>query len=70
MTDSIQRILRRIRSDKILKKIGPDSSSILMAVMEGRQITRTRYNNYHLIEGVYRNRERNSQFYKKVLANS
>jgi hypothetical protein len=112
MTDSIQRILRRIRSDKILKKIeservvyfenpleeialrynpgeygksgkyyakyyrqdeyeiDPDSSSVLMAVMEGRQISRTRYNNYHLIEGVYRNRERNSQYYKRVLANS
>lgn len=112
MKGSIQRILRRIRSDKILNKIesarivyfenpleeiafkyipgelgkfgkyyakhycqdeyeiDPDSSSILVAVMEGRQITRSRYNNYHLIEGAYWNRHRNSQGYYRVLVNS
>lgn len=30
-----------------------NSSSVVMGVMEGRQISKSRYNNYHLIESVY-----------------
>jgi hypothetical protein len=33
-----------------------NSSSVVMGMMEGKPITRTRYENYHLIEGVYWNR--------------
>jgi len=113
IADSIKRILRRIRSDKILNKIDAgnlvyfenpleeialkyipgapgrpgkyyakhygrneyeidsDSSSILMAVMEGKQISRTRYDNYHLILSNYwsRNLEnsRNKQGYRYLV---
>lgn len=97
METSIKRILRKIRSDKILNRIGSgkivyflnpleeiafkylpgeigkpskyyakhygrneyeidfDSSSILMAIMEGKQISKARYDKYHLIKGVYWN---------------
>ncbi|MFZ0280649.1 MAG: hypothetical protein WAL29_03295 [Bacteroidales bacterium] len=34
-----------------------DSSYIIMAVMEGNPISKTRYDNYHLIESVFRNRD-------------
>jgi hypothetical protein len=37
-----------------------DSTSILMAVMEGKQISKTRYDNFHLIEGVVWNRNKMS----------
>jgi hypothetical protein len=99
--ESIRRILKRIRSDKILNKIGSgksvyfenpleeialryipgepgkvgkyfakhygrneyeidfNSSSVLMGVMEGKPISKTRYKKYHLIEGVYWNRNAN-----------
>lgn len=113
ITASIKRILRRIRSSKILNKIdsgkivyfenpleeialkyipgGPgkpgryyakhygrneyeidyDSSSILMAVMEGKQISKIRYDNYHLIVSTYwsRNLEnsRNKQGYRYLV---
>lgn len=95
METLIKRILRKIRSDKILNRIGSgkivyflnpleeitfkyipgepgklgkyyakhfgrneyeidfDSSSILMAVMEGKPISKARYDNYHLIESVF-----------------
>jgi hypothetical protein len=112
---SIQRILRKIRSDKILNKIDSgrivyfenpleemafkyipgepgkfgkyyakhfrrdeyeidsDSSSILIAVMEGRPISKTRYERFHLIEGVYWNRDYknscNKQSYNGYLVN-
>lgn len=115
MGNLIQRILRKVRSDKILSKIGsgrmvyfentleeiafkyipggvgkfgkyyakhynqdefemdPDSTSIQMAVMEGRQISRTKYNNYHLIKGVYWDRDLkyscDRQNYKRYLVN-
>jgi hypothetical protein len=115
MAGIFQRILRKIRSDKILNKIesgkmvyfenpleeiafkympggmgrlgkyyakhynqdeyeiDPDSTSILMAVMEGRPIRRTKYNNYHLIKGVYWSRDIknscNRQSYKRYLVN-
>jgi|APIni6443716594_1056825.scaffolds.fasta_scaffold80554_2 hypothetical protein len=35
-----------------------DSTSILMAVMEGKQISKTRFDNFHLIEGVVWNRDK------------
>ena len=115
ITTSIQRILRRIRSGKILNKIesgrvvyfenpleeiafkyfpgelgkpgkyyakhysrdeyeiDPDSSSILLAVMEGKQISKIRYNNFHLIKGEYWSRNfKNScstQDYNRYLVN-
>jgi hypothetical protein len=34
-------------------EIEPDSSCILIGVMEGKPISKARYNRYHLIEGVY-----------------
>lgn len=113
ITTSIKRILRRIRSDKILNKIdsgiivyfenplekialkyipgGPgkpgkyfakhygrneyeidsDSSCILIAVMEGKQISKIRYDNYHLIVSTYwsRNLEnsRNKRGYRYLV---
>jgi hypothetical protein len=96
---SISRILREIRSDKILNKIGSgktvyfenrleeiafkcihseidepskyfakhygrdeyeidlDSSYIIMAVLKGKPISKARYDRYHLIEGVFKNRD-------------
>jgi hypothetical protein len=115
MGNLIQRILRKVRSDKILSKIDSgkmvyfentleeiafkyipggvgkfgkyyakhynqdefemqsDSTSIQMAVMEGRQISRARYNNYHLIKGVYWDRDLkyacDKQNYKRYLVN-
>jgi hypothetical protein len=95
--DSIKRILKRIRSDKIMNRIGSgkivyfenpleeiaikyipgesgktgkyyakhygrneyeidfNSSCVIMGSMEGRQISKTRYGNYHLIESVHWN---------------
>ncbi len=95
--DSIKRILKRIRSDKIMNRIGSgkivyfenpleeiaikyipgelgkagkyyakhygrneyeidfNSSCVIMGAMEGRQISKTRYGNYHLIESVHWN---------------
>jgi len=48
-------------------EIDYDSSCILMAVMEGKQISKARYNNYHLIEGVSWNRStKTSAAYKAV----
>ena len=38
-------------------EIDSNSSSILMAVMEGRQISRTKYENYHLAKVHYWNRK-------------
>jgi hypothetical protein len=112
METLFKRVLRKIRSDKILNKIdagrtvyfenpleeialkyipgGPgktgkyyakhygrneyeidsDSSSILMAIMEGKQIRKIRYDNYHLIVSTYwsRNPEnsRSRQNYRYV----
>jgi predicted phage-related endonuclease len=99
ITESIKRILRKIRSDKILNEIESgkivyfenpleeiafkcihrgigklskyyakhygrgeyeidfDSSYVIMAVMEGKPISKTRYDRYHLIEGVFWNRD-------------
>jgi hypothetical protein len=34
-----------------------DSSYIIMAALEGKPISKSRYNRYHLIEGNYRNRD-------------
>jgi hypothetical protein len=111
--ESIKRILRRIRSDKILNRIGSgkivyfenpleeiafkyipggsdklgkyfakhygrneyetdfNSSSVVMGIMEGKQISKARYDNYHLIEGVYWNRNLkkscNAQDYRYLL---
>jgi len=98
-TESIKRILRKIRSDKILNEIESgkivyfenpceeiafkcihrgigkpskyfakhygrneyeidfDTSYIIMAVMEGMPISKERYDHYHLIEGVFWNRD-------------
>jgi len=96
MGEIIKRILRRIRSDQILNRIGSgrmivyfenpvediafkyipgetgklgkyfakhygrneyetefNSSSVVMGVMEGKPISKVRYENYHLIESVY-----------------
>ena len=96
MIESIRRLLKRIRSDIILNRIGSgkvivyfentveetafkyipggpgkigkyfakhygrdeyeiefNASSVIMGMMEGRPIRRSRYENYHLIEGVY-----------------
>jgi hypothetical protein len=95
---SIYKMLKGIRSDKILNKIGSgqivyfenpleeiafrcihseigkpskyfakhfgrneyeidfDSSNIIMAVLEGKPISKARYDRYHLIPGVFRNR--------------
>ena len=33
-----------------------DSANIIMAVLEGKPISKSRYDNYHLIPGVFRNR--------------
>ena len=33
-------------------EIGSDSTSVLMGIMEGRQISKERYDNFHLIKGV------------------
>jgi len=38
-------------------EINFDSSSVLMGIMEGRLISRSRYERYHLIEGTYGNRK-------------
>jgi hypothetical protein len=95
--DSVKRILKKIRSDKILNRIGSgkivyfenpleeiaikyipgepgktgkyyakrygrneyeidfNSSCVLMGVMEGRPISKTKYFNYHSIESVHWN---------------
>ncbi len=95
---AIDRILKGIRSDKILNKIGSgkivyfenpmeeiafkcihseigkpskyfvkyfgrdeyeidfESGNIIMAVLEGKPISKGRYDRYHLIPGVFRNR--------------
>ncbi|HBC79156.1 MAG TPA: hypothetical protein DCZ51_11040 [Bacteroidales bacterium] len=95
--DSIKRILKRIRSDKIMNRIGSgkivyfenplediaikfvpgksgkpgkyyakhygrneyeidfNSSCVVMGVMEGRQISKTKYFNYHSIESDHWN---------------
>jgi hypothetical protein len=34
-----------------------DSSYVIMAVMEGKPISKARYDRYHLIEGVFLNRD-------------
>jgi hypothetical protein len=48
-------------------EIGFDSTSVLMAVMEGKQITKEKYDNFHLIEGVHWNRQRKTPaMYKSV----
>ena len=38
-------------------EISFDSSSVLMGIMEGKPISRSRYERYHLIEGTYGNRK-------------
>jgi hypothetical protein len=38
-------------------EIDLDSSYIIMAVMEGKPISKARYDHYHLIEGVFWNRD-------------
>ncbi len=38
-------------------EIGSDSTSVLMGVMEGKPISRDRYDIFHLIEGVHWNRQ-------------
>jgi len=38
-------------------EISFDSSSVLMGIMEGKLISRSRYERYHLIEGTYGNRK-------------
>jgi hypothetical protein len=48
-----KRIVRKIRSGKILNKIDFDSGSFVQAVMEGKQIRKARYDMYHLIEDVF-----------------
>ena len=95
---SLYKMLKAIRSDKILNKIGSgkivyfenpleevafkcihseigkpskyfakhfgrdeyeidfDSSNIIMAVLEGKPISKARYDSYHLVPGVFRNR--------------
>ncbi len=95
MTESVKRFLKKIRSDKILNRIGSgkivyfentleeiaikyipgepgkkgkyfakhygrneyeidfNSSCVVMGAMEGRQISKTRYGNYHLIESLH-----------------
>lgn len=97
LVGGFKRILRKIKSVKILNKIGSgkevyfenplkqiafkyipgrigrpgkyyakeygqnefeidfDSGSFLMAVMEGNQISKARYDNYHLTEGIFLN---------------
>jgi hypothetical protein len=38
-------------------EISFDSTSVLMGIMEGKLISRSRYERYHLIEGTYSNRK-------------
>ena len=38
-------------------EISFDSSPVLMGIMEGKPISRSRYERYHLIEGTYGNRK-------------
>jgi hypothetical protein len=47
-------------------EIDSDSTSVLMGVMEGRQISKERYDNFHLIEGVVWNRKIIPATYKSV----
>jgi hypothetical protein len=98
LAESVKRILKRIRSYKILNKIGSgkivyfenpleeiaimyipgepgeagkyyakhygrneyeidfNSSSVVMGVMEGKQISKAKYFNYHLTESIHWNR--------------
>jgi hypothetical protein len=99
ITTAIKKILKKIRSDKILNEIESgktvyfenlceeiafkcihrgigkpskyyakhygrneyeidfDTSYIIMAVMEGKPISKERYDHYHLIEGLFWNRD-------------
>ena len=99
ITPSVKRILKKIRSERILNeicsgktvyfenpveeiafkcihcgigkpskyyakhfgrdeyKIDFDSIYIIMAVMEGKPIRKTRYDSYHLVKSVFRNRD-------------
>jgi hypothetical protein len=43
-----------------------DSSSLMMGIMEGRVISRGRYERYHQIEGSYSNRELRRVPYQKA----
>jgi hypothetical protein len=48
-------------------EIGSDSTSVLMGVMEGKPISKERYDKFHLIEGVHWNRQiKNPVTYKSV----
>jgi hypothetical protein len=102
--ESVRRILKRIRSDKILNKIGSgkivyfenpleeiaikfipgepgeagkyyakhygrneyeiyfNSSCVVMGVMEGKQISKAKYFNYHLTESDHWNRNLNNSY--------
>ncbi len=48
-------------------EIDSDSTSVLMGIMEGRQISKERYDNFHLIKGVVWGKKlRNPETYKYV----
>ena len=110
--EGFKRILRNIRSEKILNRIGsgkevyfenlleeialkyvpggpgrigkyfakhfgrdeyeidPDSSCILMGIMEGKQISKSRYDIYHMIEGTYWKRKIRTYPDEKVMDES
>ncbi len=50
-------------------EIDPDSSSILMGVMEGKPIRKSRYDRYHKIEGTYWKRRCSVKSKDKVVEN-
>jgi hypothetical protein len=49
-------------------EINFDSTSILMGVMEGKKITKARYERYHLIESVIWNRKINTPAMEKTMS--
>jgi hypothetical protein len=53
------------RSGRDEYEVGPDSGYILMAFMKARQISKAKYDHYHLIRGLLRSREGRKQSRKK-----
>ncbi len=51
-------------------EISFDSTSILMGVMEGKQISRAKYDSFHLIESVIRNRKIDIPALNKAVSNA
>lgn len=51
-------------------EIDSDSSSILMGIMEGKQIRKSKYDSYHLIEGFFWSRNIKTPERHKDVSNS